>query len=170
MLSSCFFGNFPLPTTKNRTMPHPHAITRFANILSAYSCSNLFAQKRTSVVDFRTLHISPFIVDLAPMASLVALCLDVCTVFSSKYQEKHQVWCSANCACYSVRLSLHIGTLSVHHHPLGSSWETGCHYAHEQNTFCFYQTLLISPLLVQPVVSVCACEEGWGVGTLCSWL
>ena len=73
MMSTCTYHQ------KQGTVPRPCDITRFANIPSVYSCNAFFAKKGTSGEDFGTAHISPFIVDLAPMLSLMAVRLDVLT-------------------------------------------------------------------------------------------
>ena len=45
--------------------PHPSDVTRFANILNAYSFYTLFKKERTLGEDFGMSHISPFIVGFA---------------------------------------------------------------------------------------------------------
>ena len=69
---------------KQGTMPHPHDITRFANILFAYSCNTFIKKKGTSSEDFEVLHVLLFIVDLAPMLSSLAECLDGFTAASNE--------------------------------------------------------------------------------------
>ena len=59
-------------------IPRTSGVTRFANILSVYSCYTLFTKERTSGEDFGMSHVSPFIVGFATTpvrhSSLFTLC------------------------------------------------------------------------------------------------
>ena len=121
-------------------MPHPRSVKWCANILSADSCNTFFANKRTSGEDFRTSHIPPFIIDLAPTSFLVVACFDAFTAGSNKWQEPRQVWWMQQIKYTMVCwLSLHIEMLSMRHHPLELFWEMAHHAAQKWIAFCHYQ-------------------------------
>ena len=162
MPSYYHFCQFPTATDteKQGTVPHPHDITRFANIPSVDSCNTFFAKKRTLGEDFGTSHKLPFVVSLAPMLSLMAESLGVFTTTLSEWQEQRQVrWVQHIMYDMVCQLSLLVETFSVYHHPVELSWEIARCVAYERTTFWFTNTVDLSlPIALR--VTVCECV--WG--------
>ena len=99
------FRLLPAPK-KQGTVPRLCDITRFPNILSAYSGNTFFAKKGTLGEDFGTSYVSPFIVSLAPMPSSMVACLDVFTATSN-------VWWEQRASAMSTTYRLSYGFLAV---------------------------------------------------------
>ena len=86
-------------------------------------CTTFCMKNRTSRQDYRMSHISPFIVDLAPTSSSMAVHHNVFTAASNKWQEQCQIWWVQQIVYATVFwLSLCIETRSAHLHYLELSW------------------------------------------------
>ena len=120
--------------------------------------------KRTLGEDFGMLHVSPFVVDMAPMPSSTSWCLlpQTSDRSNAKFGAAQQIMEDTVC-----QLSLRVETCSAHHHPLESSWEMVCHFAHEQPAFCLCWTSWIS-VPSWCCVRLCTCVGGRGKAINCN--
>ena len=132
---------YPPPKTWNSATPswHHTVCKHLRCVLLHY----VFGEEEDPGKDFWTSHMLPLVTALAPMSFLIAVHLDVCTLWPMpRTSDRSNAKLSECCESYTLSFAgcLCIEKLMAHHYHLESSSEMGRHVVLEQTTFCLYKT------------------------------